>query len=85
MHAFNLNGSQYVWCVYFCVCVQDLQPWCVVFVTRMKTLKLRQALHQVLSTYLCREVSACFVLMILIAMLEWPHAKMAADSRHRRQ
>ena len=29
-------------------------------------------------------MSACFVLMILVAMLEWPHAKMAADSRHRR-
>ena len=38
--------------------------------------------------YLRREVSVClvsFVLMILVAMLEWPHAKMAAHSQHRRQ
>ena len=46
------------------VCIQDLQPWCVVFVTRMKTLKLGQVLHQV-RKYLCREVSACLVLVLL--------------------
>ena len=45
------------------------------------SLKRGQVLHQV-RKYLCREVSACFVLMIFVAMLEWPHAKMAADSRH---